>query len=80
MIAALMVNTMVATVEAILEAPPDDPLAEQDVIVTAEKQLRLIVLAIPHWLSAGEERPLDPPERGSRDPDAGDGQPQAAAT
>ncbi len=49
MIAALMVNTMVATVEAILDSPPDDPLAEQEIIATAEKQLRLIALAIPHW-------------------------------
>jgi AcrR family transcriptional regulator len=53
MVAALMVNTMVATVEAILEVPVDDPLAEQEVIVTAEEQLRLIVLAIPHWRSDG---------------------------
>lgn len=52
MIAALMVDTMVATVEAILDAPPDDPLAEQEIVVTAERQLRLIVLAIPHWRSA----------------------------
>ena len=52
MIAALMVNTMVATVEAILDAPPDDPLAEQEIIITAEQQLRMIVLAIPHWRSA----------------------------
>ncbi len=49
MIAALMVNTMVATVEAILDAPPDDALAEQEIIITAEQQLRLIVLAIPQW-------------------------------
>jgi len=48
-IAALIANTMVATVEAILDAPADDPLAEQEIILTAEKQLRLIVLAIPHW-------------------------------
>ncbi len=60
MIAALMVNTMVATVEAILDAPPDDPLAEQEIILTAEQQLRLIVLAIPRW-------------RGGADRDAGDG-------
>jgi AcrR family transcriptional regulator len=51
-IAALIANTMVATVEAILDAPADDPLAEQEIILTAEKQLRLIVLAIPHWRSA----------------------------
>jgi AcrR family transcriptional regulator len=52
MISALMVDTMVATVEAILDAPVDDPLAEQEIVLTAEHQLRLIVLAIPHWQSA----------------------------
>jgi AcrR family transcriptional regulator len=52
MISALMVDTMVATVEAILDAPVDDPLAEQEIVVMAEHQLRLIVLAIPHWHSA----------------------------
>jgi AcrR family transcriptional regulator len=49
MIAALMVDTMVATVEALLDAPPDDVLAEQEIGTIAEQQLRLIVLAIPHW-------------------------------
>jgi AcrR family transcriptional regulator len=58
-IAALMVNTMVATVEAILDAPVDDPLAEQDVVVAAEKQLRLIVLAIPLWRGADGVAPGD---------------------
>src|SRR5271166_2430813 len=51
MIAGLMVNTMVATVEAILDSPPEDPLAEQDIVTTAERQLRLIALAVPHWRS-----------------------------
>jgi AcrR family transcriptional regulator len=51
MIAGLMVSTMVATLEAMLDAPPDDALAEQEIIVTAEQQLRLIVLAIPRWRS-----------------------------
>jgi AcrR family transcriptional regulator len=55
-IAALMVNTMVATVEAILDAPAEDPLAEQEIIITAEKQLRLIALSIPHWRSADAAR------------------------
>jgi len=49
MIAALMVNTMVATVEAILDSPPEDPLAEQKIVLTTERQLRLIGLAVPHW-------------------------------
>jgi AcrR family transcriptional regulator len=56
-IAALMVNTMVATVEAILDAPVEDPLAEQEIVVTAEQQLRLIALAIPHWRGDGGPAP-----------------------
>ena len=59
MIAALMVNTMVAAVEAMLDAAPADPLSEQQIILTAEKQLRLIALAIPHWRSAGSPAPDD---------------------
>ncbi len=49
MIAALMVNTMVATVEELLNVPPSDQLAERRVLDVAERQLRLIVLGIPHW-------------------------------
>jgi AcrR family transcriptional regulator len=52
MLAGLMVDAVVATVEEILEAPVEDPLAEQEVLRTAERRLRLIVLAIPHWRSA----------------------------
>lgn len=52
MLAALMVDAMVATVEEILEVPAGDQLAEQEVLRTAERQLRLIVLAIPSWRSA----------------------------
>jgi AcrR family transcriptional regulator len=70
MIAGLMVNTMVATVEALLDAPVEDPLAEQEIIVTAEKQLRLTVLAIPHWRSDAGERPLEE-QRGDEDAGAG---------
>jgi len=59
MIAGLMVNTMVATVEAILDSPPEDPLAEQDIVMTAERQLRLIALAVPHWHSTALAAPAD---------------------
>jgi AcrR family transcriptional regulator len=55
-IAALMVNTMVATVEAIIDAPAEDPFAEQEIVLAAEKQLRLVALAVPHWRSAAGER------------------------
>lgn len=62
MIAALMAGTMVATVEELLEVPADDLLAEQEVLRSAERQLRLIVLAIPHWRSDSAEVPaLDGP-------------------
>ncbi len=52
MIAALMVNTMVSTAEALLDAGPDDPVAEAEVVRTAEKQLRLIALGMPQWRSS----------------------------
>lgn len=51
MLAALMVDAMVATVEEILDVPAGDPVAEQEVLRTAERQLRLIVLAVPQWRS-----------------------------
>lgn len=54
MIAGLMVNTMVATAEALLDAGPEDPVAEAEVVRVAEKQLRLIALGLPQWRS-GEQ-------------------------
>ena len=38
MIAALMVSTMVATVEELLNVPPSDPLAERRVLDVAERR------------------------------------------
>lgn len=49
MIAALMVNAMVLIAENLLEVPPDQPQAEEEVIRIAEKQLLLISLGVPHW-------------------------------
>jgi AcrR family transcriptional regulator len=58
MLAGLFVETMIATIDAILEASSwgagADPLsAESELRIArlAEKQLRLIALAIPHWHS-----------------------------
>jgi AcrR family transcriptional regulator len=51
MLAGLIVNTMIATVEALLDAPDDSPAADAEIRRTAERQLRLIVLAIPAWRS-----------------------------
>jgi AcrR family transcriptional regulator len=62
MLAGVLVNTMIAIVEAILELPAnghgrgdrvgaDGALA--DIARIAEKQIRLPLLAVPHWRSAG---------------------------
>ncbi len=58
MIAGLFVETMISTIDAILEAsswgPGADELSAENearIAKLAEKQLRLIVLAIPHWRS-----------------------------
>ncbi len=55
MLAGLLVNTMIAIVEAILELPPDRGAASAqkltEIARTAEKQLRLPLLAVPQWRS-----------------------------
>jgi AcrR family transcriptional regulator len=51
MIAGLLVNAMIATVEAILDVPVAAPEAEAEISRVAEKQLRLVMLAVPHWHS-----------------------------
>jgi AcrR family transcriptional regulator len=59
LLAGLMVNAMVSTAEAILDAPPEDPAAEADVVETAEAQLRMVMLGVPNWRTAGH-RALPP--------------------
>jgi AcrR family transcriptional regulator len=51
MLAGLMVNTMIATVGAMLDVPVAAPEAEAEIARTAEKQLRLTMLGVPHWRS-----------------------------
>lgn len=55
MVAGLLVGAMISTVEASLDAPPDDEAAQAEIRRTAEKQLRLIVLGIPHWRSGPDD-------------------------
>ncbi len=50
-IANLIVNAMVSTAEGIISAPPERPDAEREIIRTAEKQLRLIVVGVANWES-----------------------------
>jgi Tetracyclin repressor-like, C-terminal domain len=47
----LFVNTMIATVGAMLDAPVAAPEAEAEIARTAEKQLRMITLGVPHGRS-----------------------------
>jgi AcrR family transcriptional regulator len=49
MLAGVLVNTMIAIVEAILERSNSEPLEE--IARIAEKQLRLPLLAVPYWRS-----------------------------
>jgi AcrR family transcriptional regulator len=51
MLAGLLVNAMIATVEAIIDVPVAAPDAEAEIARIAEKQLRLTMLAVPHWRS-----------------------------
>jgi AcrR family transcriptional regulator len=55
LLAGLMVNTMVSTAEAILDAPPRDPAAEAEIVATAGRQLRMITLGVPQWRSSPED-------------------------
>jgi AcrR family transcriptional regulator len=49
--ANLIVNAMVSTAEDILDAPPERPEVEREIVRTAEKQLRLIVVGAVNWRS-----------------------------
>jgi AcrR family transcriptional regulator len=51
-LANLIVNAMVSTAEDILDAPPERPEVERQIVRTAEKQLRLIVVGAANWRSA----------------------------
>lgn len=48
-VATLIVNTMVSTAEAIVDAPTDSPEAEAEVVRHTEKQLLLIALGVSAW-------------------------------
>jgi AcrR family transcriptional regulator len=52
LLAGLMVNAMVSTAEAILDAPLMDPTAEIEIVTTAVRQLRMITLGVPQWHSS----------------------------
>ena len=49
MMAGLIVNAMVSTAEAILDAPGRSPKLEREIVRTAERQLGLITAGVPNW-------------------------------
>ncbi len=49
MVAGLLVNTMIATIESLLETPVQSVQTEAEITHTAEQQMRLIMLGLPHW-------------------------------
>jgi AcrR family transcriptional regulator len=51
MLAGQLVNTMIATVGAMLDVPVAAPEAEAEIARVAEKQLRLTMLGVPRWRS-----------------------------
>lgn len=52
MLAGLLVNAMVSTTEAILDAPMNSAEAEEEIIRVTEKQLRLVALGAARWKSS----------------------------
>lgn len=57
MIAGLMVNTMVSSAEALLDAGTDDPVAGAEVVRATEQQLRLISLGMAQWRPGEPAKP-----------------------
>jgi AcrR family transcriptional regulator len=47
----LIVGAMVETAEAIITAPPERPDVERDIVRTAERQLRMVVIGAANWHS-----------------------------
>jgi AcrR family transcriptional regulator len=59
MLAGLLVNTMISTVGAMLDVAVAGPDAEAEIARDAEKQLRMIMLGVPHWRSEPRRRTTD---------------------
>ncbi|WP_203231142.1 TetR family transcriptional regulator [Nocardioides caldifontis] len=53
-LANLIVGSMVSTAEAIITAPPGRPDLEREIVRTAERQLRMVVVGAANWVSDPE--------------------------
>ncbi len=58
LMASLMVETMVSTAHAIIDAPSNNPAAEAEIISAARRQLRMITLGVSEWRSSWRPEPL----------------------
>lgn len=67
MLAGLLVNTMIATVESMLDVPVAGPEAEAEIALVAEKQMRLTMLAVPVWRTDGDGSSPTPERFARRD-------------
>ena len=52
MMSSLVVNNVTALTQEMLELDEEDQAGQQDVLITAEKQLRLIYFGVGHWRSS----------------------------
>jgi AcrR family transcriptional regulator len=60
LLAGLLVNTMIAIVGAMVDAPVAAPEAEAEIARAAERQLRMILLGAAHWRSGTSREDADP--------------------
>jgi hypothetical protein len=51
LLASLIVSTMVSAVEALLDLAPDDRRGEDEIVATAQRQLRMMIIGVPGWRS-----------------------------
>jgi AcrR family transcriptional regulator len=59
MLTELIVDHMMSTASALLDAPPGRPATERQIIDTATRQLRLIIVGARHWLEPTDEPTSD---------------------
>jgi AcrR family transcriptional regulator len=59
MLTELIVDHMMSTVSALLDAPPGRPATERQIIDTATRQLRLIIVGARHWLEPTDQPTSD---------------------
>ncbi|MHB8491821.1 MAG: hypothetical protein ACYDA6_06370, partial [Solirubrobacteraceae bacterium] len=66
LLAGIFVNVMVSTAEAILDAPAEDPAAQEAMAARGRRELLMVILGVPGWRSgAGAPEHASPLPSGS---------------